>query len=56
MKKHKIKLSETEMQCILESVENTAYLGKHSDMISKVRKKMTIKKPKTDIVNIKEQA
>lgn len=43
--KHKVKLSEIEMRMIKESVENTAYLGRHSETVSKIKKKMTIKQP-----------
>lgn len=39
----RIKLSKLEMRLILESVNNTAYQGIHSDVVSKVRKKMTVK-------------
>ncbi len=41
--KHKIKLSELEMQLILESVNATGYAGIHSDVVSRIRKKMTVK-------------
>lgn len=41
----KIKLSELEKRLILESVNNTPYQGIHSDVVSKVRKKMA---PKPD--------
>ena len=41
--KHKIKLSELQMRLIKESVEATKYLGIHSDHVSKVRRKMTVK-------------
>lgn len=43
MKKHKIKLTETEMKTILETINKTGYLGSYSDLISGIRKKMTIK-------------
>lgn len=41
--KHKIKLTETEMKTILDTINKTGYLGEHSDLISSIRKKMTIK-------------
>jgi len=44
--KHKIKLSELQMQLILETIEKTAYQGIHSDVVSGIRKKMTIKPSK----------
>lgn len=42
--KHKIKLSELEMKLILESVNSTGYAGIHSDLVSRIRRKMTIKR------------
>lgn len=41
--KHKIKLTEFAMKLIKETVEKTSYLGIHSETVSYVRKKMTIK-------------
>ncbi len=54
--KHKIKLTELEMQLITEAVENTSFFGRHSYTISKVRKKMKIKQPKADITDINQSA
>ena len=54
--KHKIKLSELEMQLITEAVENTSFFGKHSYTVSSVRKKMTIKKPSADVTDINQSA
>lgn len=55
--KHKIKLTELEMQLITEAVENTSFFGRHSFTISSVRKKMTIKeKKKADIADINQSA
>lgn len=48
MQKHKIKLNEIEMQMILETVKKTAYLGEHSEIISNVKRKMTIKQAPPD--------
>ncbi len=51
-KKHKIKLTELEMQLITEAVENTSFFGKHSYEVSSVRKKMALKQPKADVTDI----
>ncbi len=49
--KHKIKLTELQMQLILETINKTPYLGIHSTIISNIRKKMTVKeKPEKGIV------
>lgn len=54
--KHKIKLTELEMQLITEAVENTSFFGRHSFTISSVRRKMKIKTPKADITDINQSA
>ncbi len=52
--KHKIKLTELEMQLIREAVENTSFFGRFSDEISSIRKKMKIKPPKANISDIND--
>ena len=47
-KRHQRSLTEVEMKLILDSVNASTYLGLHSDTVSKVRKKMTIKDPKKE--------
>lgn len=47
-KKHRIKLSELEMRLIKESVEATNFPGIHSYIVSRVRRKMTVKKDDDD--------
>jgi len=42
-KKHKIKLTEDEMNIILQSISETAFLGKFSEAVSKLKKKMRLK-------------
>lgn len=54
--KHKIKLTELEMQLITEAVENTSFFGKHSYTVSSVRKKMALKPPKAGVTDINQQA
>ena len=45
MKKQKIKLSELEKKLILDSLNASSYLGSHSDLVSKIRKKMKPQEP-----------
>lgn len=44
--KHEITLTELQMRLILETIEKTSYQGIHSDVVSVIRKKMTVKPPK----------
>ena len=46
--KHKIRVTEDEMGAYLQSVENTAFLGKFSEMVTKMKKKMRVKKEPTN--------
>jgi len=52
--KYKIKLTANEMQVIKASVEQTSYTGKFSEMITKIKKKMTPPEPKAPVVDIKK--
>ncbi len=52
--KYKIKLTADEMQVIKASVEATSYAGKFSEMITKIKKKMTVPEPKAPVHDIKE--
>jgi hypothetical protein len=36
-------MNELELQLLLETVDKTPYLGAHSDLVSGIRKKITIK-------------
>jgi len=54
--KYKIKLSADEMRVIKASVEQTSYTGKFSEMITKIKKKMTPPEPKAPVHDIKEGA
>jgi hypothetical protein len=56
MEKYKIKLTADEMQVIKASVEATSYAGKFSEMITKIKKKMTPPQPKAPVTDIKEGA
>ncbi len=54
--KFKVKLSAGEMQLIKTSVEQTAYAGKISEQVTKIKKKMTPPKTKAPVHDIKEGA
>ncbi len=54
--KYKIKLTADEMQVIKASVEQTSYAGQFSEMITKIKKKMTPPEPKAPVHDIKEGA
>lgn len=54
--KHKVKLTAQEMMLIKTSVENTAFVGKISEAITKIKKKMTPPQEKAPIRNINETA
>ena len=47
-KKHKIRLTESEMNVILQSVNETAFLGKFSEAVTKIKKKMRVKSESTN--------
>ena len=38
-------LTEIEMKTILDTINKTGYAGEHSDLISSIRKKMTVPEP-----------
>lgn len=52
--KYKVKLTELEMNLIKTSVEQTAYAGKISETITKIKKKMTPPQEKAPIHVIKK--
>lgn len=54
--KYKIKLTADEMRVIKASIEATSYAGKFSEMITKIKKKMTPPAPKAPVHDIKEGA
>jgi hypothetical protein len=47
--KYKIKLTAQEMNLIKQSVEATAYAGKISEAVTKIKKKMTPPQPKAPV-------
>lgn len=55
-KKYKVKLTAQEMMLIKTSVERTAYAGKISESITKIKKKMTPPQEKAPVHNINETA
>ncbi len=54
--KYKVKLTAQEMLLIKTSVEQTAYAGKISESVTKIKKKMTPPEPKAPVHDIKEGA
>jgi hypothetical protein len=54
--KYKVKLTALEMSLIKTSVEQTAYSGKISESITKIKKKMTPPQEKAPVRNINETA
>ena len=54
--KYKVKLSADEMRIIKASVEQTSYAGKFSEMVTKIKRKMTPPEPKAPVHDIKEGA
>ena len=53
--KYKMKLTADEMTLIKTSIEQTAYAGKFSEMISRIKKKMTVPEPKADVTDIHQR-
>jgi hypothetical protein len=56
MEKYKVKLTADEMRIIKASIEATSYAGKFSEMITKIKKKMTPPQEKAPVHDIKEGA
>jgi hypothetical protein len=54
--KYKVKLTALEMSLIKTSVEQTAYSGKISESITKIKKKMTPPQEKAPVHDINETA
>ena len=52
----KVKLTADEMQVIKASVEATSYAGQFSEMITKIKKKMTPPQQKAPVTDINQQA
>jgi len=50
--KFKVKLTADEMQVIKASVEATSYTGQFSEMITKIKRKMTPPQQKADVTDI----
>jgi hypothetical protein len=49
MEKYKVKLTAQEMTLIKTSIEQTAYAGKISEAVTKIKKKMSPPKPKAPV-------
>ncbi len=56
MEKFKVKLTADEMRVIKASIEATSYAGKFSEMVTKIKKKMTPPESKAPVHDIKEGA